>query len=170
MIKNCTIIAAIGKNKELGYKNTLLWKLKDDMKRFKDLTTGNIVIMGRKTYESMNSRPLPNRENIVLSKTLINAEENKGVKIFDSLDLLTKHIKNIEDKKIFVIGGEQIYKLFLSLANMIELTRVDDSPKLVDAYFPETNWSDWVLTKKEDREMDERNEKKFSFETYIKKI
>ena len=120
------LIAAVGKNFELGLGNKLIWNIPEDLQYFKELTTGKTVVMGRKTYESIG-KALPNRENIVLSTKKI---------LMDNVIVINnyKDILNIK-KDIFIIGGESIYKLFLSYADNIYLTEIDDE-KDADSYFP----------------------------------
>jgi dihydrofolate reductase len=128
------IIAVIGKNKELGCDNKLLWNLPEDMKRFKRLTFGNVVIMGRKTFESIGSA-LPGRENIVISRNK-NYKANKiktVTSIEEAINLAEKKYKN---KEIFIIGGASVYKESLPSADRLYLTLIDDSPE-ADTYFPE---------------------------------
>lgn len=128
------IIAVIGKNRELGCDNKLLWSLPKDMKRFKRLTFGNVVVMGRKTFESIGSA-LPGRENIVISRNKnYKADKIKTVtSIEKAINLAKEKYKN---KKIYIIGGASIYEKSLPFANKLYLTIVDDSPK-ADTYFPE---------------------------------
>ena len=128
-----TLIAAIGKNNELGYQNKLLWSLPGDMKYFKENTTGKRVVMGRKTYESIG-RPLPNRENIVITSHEI--PEVKTVKSID--DILSL------EGDTYIIGGASIYKEFIKYAGFLLLTEVDDSPT-ADAFFPEFDKSPVLL-------------------------
>lgn len=120
------LIAAVGKNLELGLDNKLIWNIPEDLKYFKEVTTGKTVIMGRKTYESIG-RPLPNRKNVVLSK--------KNIKIDDVI--VVNDYKNMLDshEDIFVIGGESIYKLFLPQADNIYLTEVEENSR-ADSFFP----------------------------------
>ena len=131
-----SLIAAIGKNRELGRENKLVFDLKKDMEHFKEKTTGHTVIMGRKTFESIG-RALPNRNNIVITR-------DSNLKIFDSnvkivhsveqaLDLAKKH----EEEEAFVIGGAQIYEAFLPFADRLYLTIVDKEVNDADAFFPE---------------------------------
>ena len=121
------IIAAVGKNLELGNNNQLLWNLPTDMKFFKETTMGHPVIMGRKTYESIG-RPLPGRRNIVLSNSL----NDEKVEVVDSIE---KALALVQGEDVFVIGGAQIYQSFLEYADFLYLTMVDDNPK-ADVYFP----------------------------------
>lgn len=128
-----SIIAVIGRNKELGCNNKLLWNIPADLKRFRNLTLGYPVIMGRKTFESIG-KPLPGRQNIVISR---NAEyDNHCVYVAHSLDEAIKLGKHYSDKEVFVIGGGEIYKQALSLADKLYLTVVEDSPK-ADTFFPD---------------------------------
>lgn len=126
-----SIIAAIGKNRELGKDNGLLWNLPEDLKFFKDTTTGYPVVMGRKTFESIG-RLLPKRENIVLTKGNLEVD---GLKVFNDFDLLYDYIKN---KDVFIIGGASLYNMFMPYADNLYLTLVDDE-KDADVYFPEFN-------------------------------
>ena len=128
------IIAAIGKNGELGLNNQLLWHLKEDMKYFKETTMGYIVVMGRKTFESIG-KPLPNRENIVLSRSNLNIN---GVKIVNDPYKILEY-----NEKVFIIGGESIYRFFLPYADNLYLTEIDEE-KNADAFFPEFDKNDYT--------------------------
>ena len=145
-MNNLTIIAAVGKNNELGYKHKLIWKLKEDMKFFKDNTIGKPIVMGRKTLESL-PKLLPNRTHIVLTHQDI---EIPGVIIIHNKEELFKLIK---DEEIMIIGGESIYKLFINDVDKILLTEINEEFKEADAYFPTVNKNNWhrkVLSKKLD--------------------
>ena len=132
-----SLITIMDKNNGIGFGNNLLWKLKDDLSYFKETTTGSVVIMGRKTFESIG-KPLPGRINIVLSRKDLDID---GVIVVNNvqsaLDLAKGH-----NKKIFVIGGSEIYKLFLPYANHLHISEVDDE-KEADAFFPEINLTEW---------------------------
>ena len=136
---NLIIIAAIGMNYELGKENKLIWNISEDMKFFKEKTTGHYIIMGRKTYESIPSN-LANRKYIVLSKNNILVKDN--VLKFSDIDTLLKYTKNINDD-MYVIGGAQIYKLFLNYCSCMYLTEILDSEKEADAYFPKFDKTEW---------------------------
>lgn len=127
-----SIIVAIGKNRAIGKDNKLLWGIPEDMKHFREITTGHTVIMGAKTYQSIG-RPLPNRKNIVLSQD--QNFEAPGCEVRHSLDEVLSGYKNAEEE-VFVIGGGMIYKLALSYADKLYLTIVEDSPE-ADAFFPD---------------------------------
>ena len=135
--KNITIIAAIGENNELGLDNKLIWNIKEDLKRFKKLTTGHSIIMGRKTFESI-SKALPGRLNIVLTKNKNFKCKNVSIasNIHEAIEL-TK-----DDEQPFIIGGSEIYSLFINMAQTIELTRVHNSFK-ADTFFPDINFGKW---------------------------
>ena len=126
-----TIIAAIGKNNELGKDNQLLWHLPADLKHFKNLTSGHPIIMGRKTYESIG-KPLPNRTNIVVSRKDDWFEE--GILIVPSLKDAIKHAKKINEN-IFIIGGGEIYRHTINIADRLEITQVNHQTD-ADVFFP----------------------------------
>lgn len=129
-----SIIAAIGKTtRAIGKNNQLLWKIPEDLKRFKALTSGHLIIMGRKTFESIG-RPLPNRTNIIITR-------NKnftatGCLIFNSLETALKKAGEADNQEIFIIGGAEIYKQALPLADKLYLTTVESDVE-GDAFFPE---------------------------------
>jgi len=144
-----SIIAAIGKNRELGKDNKLLWHIPDDFKRFKDLTSGHIVIMGRKTYESLpeNFRPLPKRINIVITKNKnvveqfiapkIDGAMNRTTTIFcNSIETALDKAREFNDK-IFIIGGASIYTQGIKYSDKLYLTLIDKEYPDADAFFPE---------------------------------
>jgi dihydrofolate reductase len=129
-----SMIAVIGKNRELGRKNELLWKIPEDMRRFKDLTSSHVVIMGQRTFQSIGKK-LPDRENIVLSN-----DENfvaEGCHICHSVDEALEKAESFGNHGVFVIGGGQIYKQFIPLADKLYLTIVDREEKDADTYFPD---------------------------------
>lgn len=126
-----SIIAAIGKNNELGKDNDLIWRLKNDLKFFREVTTGHTIIMGRKTFESL-PKMLPNRKHIVLSS---GEDFPSEVEVYKELKDLLESLKNSEEE-IFIIGGGSIYKLFIDYADKLYLTEIDASYKDADTYFP----------------------------------
>ena len=132
------LIAAIGKNNELGKNNDLIWKLKGDMKFFKETTMGHPIVMGRKTFESL-PKVLPGRKNIVISTNEIKNEE---IEVYKSIkDFLLKYQEYGDD--IFVIGGASIYKQFINLATNMYLTEIDSEEKSADVYFPMFDKNEW---------------------------
>jgi dihydrofolate reductase len=161
-----SIIAAIGKNNELGKKNELLWSLPADMKHFKETTSGHTVIMGQKTYESIG-RPLPNRKNIVLTKDA-NFKAD-GVQISNSLEDTLNSLKNSEEE-VFVIGGGQIYKQSLDYADKLYITHVDMEDKDADTFFPEIIPILWNEVSHEEHKKDDKNPYNYTFSVYEKFI
>ena len=141
--KEITLIAAVSENNALGKNNQLIWHLSEDLKRFKRLTQGHSIIMGRKTFESM-PKALPNRKNIILTR-------NKGYKAQNAwvVHTIEEALKLTEgDSQPFIIGGGEIYKLFLYHADRIELTRVHGNFE-ADTFFPEIDYKNWELVEEE---------------------
>ena len=133
-MKNLELIAAIGKNNELGTNNELIWRIKEDMKAFKQITWGKTMVMGRKTYESM-PKNLEGRKYLVLTKSNI-VYPNAG--IITDKDRFLRNIENTDEEYI-VVGGAQIYNLFINDVDIMYLTKIDAEYKLADAYFPKFN-------------------------------
>lgn len=157
-----TLIAAASENNIIGKDNKLIWRLSDDLKHFKELTKGHFVIMGRKTFESM-PKALPNRTNVIITRKTDYKAENAIV-----VNSLEKALKVAEsDNQPFVIGGGEIYKLSMEIADRIELTRVHTSIE-GDTSFPEINLEKWQEVKNEKRLKNEKNEYDFSFLRYDK--
>ena len=135
-----TLIAAIGRNGELGYDNKLIWHLKEDMKFFKDNTMGKPIVMGINTLKSL-PKLLPEREHIVLTHQNIDIE---GVKVFNDKDKLLEYIDSI-DKEFMIIGGASIYSQFIEYAQKMLLTRIDESA-VADTYFPQFDVEKWSVS------------------------
>ena len=160
------IIAAIGKNNELGNNGSLpLWNLKTDMERFKTLTTGKIVVMGRKTFESFPERfrPLPNRRNIVLTRD--RNWQAQGAENFESLE---KFLEENNPDEIWIIGGGEIYKKFLNKANELYITHVDANFE-ADTFFPEIDENIWQKVSEEKFLTDEKNSHNTIYTIYERK-
>ncbi len=155
------IIAAVAKNRAIGYQNKLLYWLPNDLKRFKALTTGHTIIMGRKTFESLPKGALPNRRNVVLSR---NVKELPGCDVYPSLEEALAHTTPDED--IYIIGGDSVYSQSLSIADRLCLTEIDDVPAEADAFFPD--YSEWKESFREDHETDEKHAHRYSFVDYVK--
>lgn len=162
---NLTIIAAAGKKNAIGKNNKLIWHLSDDLKRFKKLTSGHHIIMGRKTFESF-PKPLPNRTHVVITRQK-NYPVPKGVIVVNSLPEALQVVK--ADKQPFIIGGGEIYQQALPHANTIELTKVHHVFKNADTFFPEVNPSTWKEVNNIFHKKDAQNQYDFSFITYVKK-
>ena len=155
------IIAAVAKNRAIGYRNKLIYWLPNDLKRFKMLTTGHTVIMGRRTFESLPKGALPNRRNIVLSRT---QDRFTGCDCYKSLEEALKHCSPEED--IYIIGGASLYEQALSIADRLLLTEVNDVPEHADAYFPP--YEGWKAVQKEEHEEDDKHAYEYAFTDYIK--
>jgi dihydrofolate reductase len=136
------IIAAIAENRVIGRNNALPWSLKEDMAHFKELTVGWPCIMGRKTWDSLPQKPLPGRSNIIISKS-ITVESLQNVKIFPSLPAAVEYCAGFE--KIFICGGEAIYRQAVPLADIIELTLIHRQYD-GDAFFPEIDALRWTVS------------------------
>ena len=135
---NISMIASVGKNNELGKNNDLIWHLRKDLKFFRDVTTGHVIVMGRKTFESL-PKMLPNRHHIVItSRDTINDE----VEVYNDVDSFLNAYKDYENE-IFVIGGASIYKEFLDYSDKLYLTEIDSEDKNADVYFPTFDKSLW---------------------------
>ncbi|MCH5229063.1 MAG: dihydrofolate reductase [Muribaculaceae bacterium] len=155
------LIVALGEKGEIGIKGDLIWKLSSDLKRFKSLTTGHPVIMGRKTWESLPKKPLPGRRNIVLSRNT----DFQDPRVEKALSL-EEALRMTEGEDPFVIGGAEIYKAFLPFVSHLYLTHVYDSNPLADAYLNidlEKNWR-----KTEESEEIIENGVRYRFANYTK--
>ena len=161
--KTITIIVAAAENNAIGKNNDLIWSLPDDLKRFKRLTSGHCIIMGRKTFDSFPGL-LPNRKHIVISKKSKSyfSEEVIVVNNFEDAIKATN-----DDQNPFIIGGGQIYNLAMKYSDTIELTRVHEEFE-ADTFFPKINEDEWQLINEEKHEMDERHEYSFTYKTYLK--
>src|SRR3989338_2810812 len=159
-----SLIAAIGKNNELGKNNTLLWHMPEDMKHFRETTSGHAVIMGRKTFESL-WRPLPNRRNIIITRDLNYKKD--GVEITHSINEALELFKNT-DEEIFIIGGGELYKQTMSIADRLYITHTEAEEKDADAFFPEIIPVVWNEISHEERQKDERNPFNYTFSIYEK--
>ncbi|TYA74696.1 dihydrofolate reductase [Seonamhaeicola marinus] len=159
-----TIIVAAAENNAIGKDNKLIWHLSNDLKRFKSLTNGHHIIMGRKTFESF-PKPLPNRTHVVITRQ-VDYKAPKGVIIVNSLEAAIDASKN--DSQPFIIGGGQIYEQAMMIANKIELTRVHETFE-ADAFFPEIDLNIWQEIDNEFHKKDANHDHEFSFITYIRK-
>jgi dihydrofolate reductase len=162
--KNISIIVAIAENNAIGKNNELLWKLSDDLKRFKKITTGHTVIMGRRTFESLPNGALPNRDNLVISD--IPGEIFKNCRMAYSIEEALTLCDEKEES--FVIGGGMIYKQFLPHARKLYLTRVHKEFD-GDTFFPEINYDEWKEISRERFSGSEKNEYPHSFIIYERK-
>ena len=161
---NVSIIVAVSLNRAIGNNNKLLYWLPNDLKRFKALTTGHTIIMGRKTFESLPKGALPNRRNIVLSTQHL---QFPGAETYHSLEEAMQHCNS--EETVFIIGGESVYKQGMQLANKIYLTQVEDIAKEADAFFPEIDGKEWEETGRELNSVDEKHAFPYTFIDYTRK-
>ena len=159
------LIAAIAENNAIGHCNKLIYWLPNDLKRFKEITTGHTIIMGSNTFRSLPKGALPNRRNIVLSRKEC---EFLGAEHFKSLE---EALANCTDEEIvYIIGGEQLYRHALPIADILCLTEVKDTPAEADAFFPQFDKKDWEIIEQFDFCADEKHSHNYRFVTYIKRV
>ena len=158
---NISIIVAIAENNAIGFENKLLYWLPNDLKRFKALTTGHTIIMGRKTFESLPKGALPNRRNIVLSRQDIIFP---GAERFSSLETALSQCRNEEE--VFIIGGASVYQEAMPLADKLCITHIHDTPEQTDAFFPEIDPSVWKVINSESHPTDEKHPYPYRFIDY----
>ena len=161
-----SIIVALAENRAIGKNGDLIWHLSNDLKHFKQITTGHSVIMGYKTYLSLrNHKPLPNRRNIIISTRLDEAPE--GFELAPSIPDAMKLVETEEE--VFVIGGGMIYAQFLPIADKLYLTRLEKSFE-ADTYFPYINFDEWNLLDMEVIDNDEQVDFIYRFEEWERKV
>ena len=160
-----SIIVAVARNDVIGKDNKLIWHLPEDLKRFKKLTTGHTIIMGRKTFESLG-RVLPNRKHIVISHNQKLDINNENVEILTNFALLKKYIESPEE--CFVIGGAQIYQMMLPFANKMYITRINEDFD-GNVFFPKYDEKLWIEISREKGLKDEKNPFNYEFVTYVRK-
>jgi len=158
-----SIIAAVAKNRAIGYENKLIYWLPNDLKRFKALTTGHTIIMGRNTFLSLPKGALPNRRNIVLTRSQKAFPE---CDVYASLEDALAHCNQDED--VYIIGGASVYRQALPLADRLCLTEIDDTPENADTFFPPYE-DEWQEESREDHPIDDRHDFRYSFVDYIRK-
>ena len=158
-----SIIVAVNKNRGIGFENKLLYWLPNDLKRFKALTTGHTIIMGRKPFESLPKGALPNRRNIVLSRDQSAVFE--GAEHFSSQEEALKHCTK-EEEEVFIIGGASLYAEALPLADTLYLTEINDSEKPADAFFPVIDPTLWKEKSRECHPEDEKHLYSYTFIDY----
>ncbi len=156
-----SIIAAVANNRAIGFKNKLIYWLPNDLKRFKALTTGHTIIMGRNTFLSLPKGALPNRRNIVLSRSVKTIE---GCDVYPSLEEALAHCSS--DEAVYIIGGASVYQQALPLADRLCLTEVDDTPAEADTFFPPYK-DTWQEESREDHPIDEKHNFRYSFVDYV---
>lgn len=159
-----SIIAAVDHRMAIGFQNKLLFWLPNDLKRFKALTTGNTIIMGRKTFESLPKGALPNRRNVVLSSNP--ATECPGAEVFTSLEAALKSCQ--EEEKVYIIGGASVYRQAMPLADELCLTEVDDTAPEADTFFPAVDTAIWHEKSREVHPADEKHLCSYAFVDYVR--
>ena len=160
-----SLIVAVAKNNVIGKDNALIWHLPDDLKHFKEITSGKTIIMGRKTFESFG-RILPKRKHVVLCKSGILQVDDERVEIVKDIAELDKYIN--DDEEHFLIGGATIYKLLLDKVSKMYITRINEEFD-GDAYFPQFDEKEWIITEKTKGPRDEANPYDYDYITYVKK-
>ena len=161
-----SIIVAISKNNVIGKNNKLIWHLPEDLKRFKKLTTGHTIIMGRKTFESLG-RVLPNRKHIVITSNTNMQIEDENVELIDDIKMLNKYINSEEEH--FIIGGATIYKLLMPYASKMYITKINEEFE-GDVYFPKIDKEFWKEVERKTGIKDEKNPFNYEYITYIKNM
>jgi len=159
-----SIVVAVAENNVIGKDNKLIWHLPEDLKRFKKLTTGHTIIMGRKTFESLG-RVLPNRKHVILCNDMELNIEDENVEVLEDISMLKQYIDSTEEN--FVIGGATIYKLLLPYANKIYLTLIHEKFE-GDVFFPEIDEREWKIVETEKGLKDEKNPYDYEYITYTR--
>jgi len=164
VLMRISIIAAVAKNGIIGRDGKLPWRLSDDLRRFKRLTTGHTIVMGRRTWESIG-RALPGRRTVVVSRQPDCDVGMDGVQVATSLDDALAIADKSGDDEVFVVGGAELYRDALKRADRLYLTRVHaDVPG--DSCFPEIHWNDWQRIEREEHAADDQNDYSYAFEIY----
>ncbi|MBR1485238.1 MAG: dihydrofolate reductase [Prevotella sp.] len=156
-----TMIAAVARNRAIGFENKLIYWLPNDLKRFKRLTTGHTIVMGRRTFESLPKGALPNRRNCVLTTT---TGQLPGCECFASWDAFIASCQPGED--IYIIGGASLYAGLLDKAQRLCLTEIDDVPAQADTFFPD--YTEWVEVMREHHRADDRHAHDYDFANYMR--
>jgi dihydrofolate reductase len=164
-MKPISIIVAIAENYAIGKDNQLLWHLSEDLKRFKRITEGHNIIMGKRTYYSLPKRPLAGRTNIIL--TDVAGEEIDGCPMAYSIDDIMN--KCDENKENFIIGGGSVYKQFFPIAQKLYITKVHATFE-ADTFFPEIDLATWKIIETEEHKADEKHKFNYTFVTYQRKV
>jgi len=159
-----SVIVAIAENNAIGFENKLIYWLPNDLKRFKALTTGNTIIMGRKTFESFPKGALPNRRNVVLSRTG-KPEDFPGADLYPNLQ---EALASCEGD-VYIIGGASVYEQAMHIADRLCLTYVYDTPQNADTFFPTFNKDEWKEVFREEHEKDEKHNQRYAFVDLVRK-
>lgn len=157
-----SLVVAAARNGVIGLRGEIPWRLPEDQRFFRRLTTGHVIVMGRKTFDSIG-KPLPSRTNLVLSRSDLSNVD--GIHAFDSLRAAEEWARDRDTGEFFVIGGEQLYRDAMENADRIYLTRVEAEPE-GDAFFPAIDEANWKCVQRDRRAVDDRHAFEFSFETW----
>ena len=160
-----SIIVAKASNNVIGKNNSLIWHLPEDLKRFKALTTGHTIIMGRRTFESLG-RVLPNRKHVILCNDMEMDIKDENIEILEDISMLDKYINSEEEN--FIIGGATIYRLLMPYANKMYITEIEQEFE-GDVSFPEINKEEWNIVETEKGLKDEKNPYDYNYVTYVRK-
>lgn len=160
-----SLIVAVAKNNVIGKNNSLIWHLPEDLKRFKRITSGKTIIMGRNTFESLG-RVLPNRKHVVLCNNGPMNVDDENVEVLDDISLLDKYIN--DNNENFIIGGATIYRLMINKVNKMYITRINEEFD-GDVYFPDINDEEWKIIEREKGIKDEKNPFEYEYITYVRK-
>ena len=163
-MNNISIIVAVGKNLEIGKDNQLLWHISEDLKYFKKVTSGKTIVMGNNTWQSLPFKPLPKRQNIVLSRQ--KDLQIEGAVVVSEINQLSQFLN--PEEEAFVIGGAMIYKQFMEIADKIYITRVNQNFD-ADTFFPEIDLNIWEKVDQSEWFLDEKSQLEYCFETYKRK-
>ncbi len=165
-----TMIAAVARNRAIGYRNKLIYWLPNDLKRFKQLTTGHTIVMGRNTYLSLPKGALPNRRNVVLSSAYGHEKQEVRERMFPGCDVYASLKEALascrQDEEVYIIGGASVYEQALAVADRLCLTEVDDTPAEADVFFPD--YSGWREVNREEHEQDEKHAFRYAFVDYVR--
>ena len=155
-----SIVVAVGKNNEIGCDNKLMWNIPEDLKNFKEITTGKKIVMGRKTFESIG-RKLPNRENIIISRNLDDEyAKEKGITVYNNIEDVIEKYGDVTEE-VFILGGSQIYRELLPFCNKLYISYIDYENENADAYFPDFDEKNWT-------KIEEKNYENWKFVIYKK--
>ncbi len=161
-----SVIVAIAENNAIGRDNQLLWHIKDDLQLFKKTTLNHVIIMGRKSFESIG-RPLPKRTNVVITRK--QNYQPEGVLVFNSLNDAFRHFEKTEEE-IFVIGGGEIYRQTLDDAHVLHISHVHTTIEDADTYFPKVKWNEWNVDSEQHYPKSEDNDFSFTYKVYSKNL
>ena len=159
-----SLIVAKAKNDIIGKDNQLIWHIPEDLKRFKTLTSGHTIIMGRKTFESLG-KVLPNRHHVILCNDVKMNIDNENVEILEDISMLDKYINDGEEN--FVIGGATMYKLLMPYCNKMYITEINQEFE-GDVSFPKINMEEWKIESREKGLKDEKNPYEYEYVTYVR--